>query len=108
MKRHLRKIKEKISIERVLLTRLKVIGSILCGLSVVSLTYALSHHFSENHEEEFEALTGISLQEDSLYPDISPHEAFNFFIVALVFLSIGFLCFYFSWKRTKSLQKKKK
>src|SRR3989338_8937008 len=95
MKKHIRKIKIKLSTELCLLSRLRLVSYILYLLSLTSLVYALVHN-------------AIPCIEDDLAKELSPHDAFNFYIVSFLFFCVGCLCFYISKKRQSRIRKHKK
>ena len=99
------KRKKKMHIERLLLSRLKIMGYILCIFSLAWFLYALvtSYTGPDSLLQEF------ALQQDSLGIDFvegSPHEVLNFFLIALLFFFLGILCFFISRKRNKSSRRK--
>jgi|GEM_PF-1789694 len=86
-------------IERSLLSRLKVLGFILLGFSIVFLFYAFIYSPSET------VLIATEDTGDGFCKEFLAHETLNFFIVSAIFFIIGLACVLISWKQSKEQSK---
>ena len=82
-------------IERKLLPRLKLMGYIFFVLSLASLFFVLT--FEEPPAVESEGF----IEEEEL--ELSPTEVLNFYVISLVFASLGTTCLLLKKKRAKLL-----
>ncbi len=99
------KRKQRMAIELLLLSRLKILGIILCGFGCGFLLYALN-------TPALEQLTGtLTLPEEELsgvsIEGSCPPYSFNFFSLASLFGALGISCLILSWKKTRSIHRKK-
>ncbi|MBX9922975.1 MAG: hypothetical protein K2Y01_02580 [Rhabdochlamydiaceae bacterium] len=89
-------------LEKILWKRLKVLGYVLLGFSVLFLTYAFAIIFWE------EDLDILPIQEESVtechHVEEEPlaHETLNFFLIASVFVCVGTACLLTARKRNQS------
>jgi hypothetical protein len=100
------RIPKQIHVERNLLPRLKLMGYILSGLAVCSLTFAiLAPKEPSITQEEFSSrdAAGMSLNTDEDFLELNPTEVLNFYMVSFLFASVGAACFLITWKKRKLL-----
>lgn len=99
-----------LEVEKKLLPRLKFMGFVMYALCLAAFTYALTA--KEEIEsvppkeglidpETTEAAAAFLLEEGEL--DLSPTEVLNFYLVALIFATVGTTCFIIFWKKRKKL-----
>lgn len=98
----------KLEIEKKLLPRLKFMGYVMFACCTASIAYAI---FAPREPEmgfdaqDFPTVHAAGLQlggdEDPL--ELSPTEILNFYIVGLIFASVGASCFLTAWKKKKHL-----
>ena len=105
-----------LDIEHKLTHRLGFMGYIFFSLSLASLAFAIFVHLTPQEPPppviidetsilaDIEAIAGADLFSDMHPLEIYPHEVFNFYIVSLIFASIGTSLFYYSSKKKKMLQ----
>ncbi len=91
-------------IERILLHRLRILGFILLGFSILFFFYALTHSPSE--EVTAAASKAEVLSTDFFSEECSPHDTFNFFSVSAIFALVGASCLMTSWKHSKKTNPK--
>ncbi|HEY2810235.1 MAG TPA: hypothetical protein VGJ00_02445 [Rhabdochlamydiaceae bacterium] len=96
-----------------LLPRLKFLGYVFFLLSLASLLFAFFAHsekntatptftFDENSKlADIEALAGAVLFSNMQPLELQPQDVFNFYIVSIIFGSIGSGIFYYSSKKLK-------
>ncbi|HCJ83867.1 MAG: hypothetical protein A2Y28_01140 [Chlamydiae bacterium GWC2_50_10] len=94
-------------IEKKLIPRLKMMGYILFVFSAISLGYSFTLPSPEKtvfeNVEDNEAAAGLTLfdeEEESLHP--SAPKTYYFF--ALVFVSVGFFCFFIARRKKTKLE----
>lgn len=99
------KRKQKIALELLLLSRLKILGIIMCGFACAFLVYALNTPALDLAMETLtvpeEELSGLSIEGPSSY------YSFDFLKIAALFGTIGITCLIMSWKKTRSIRLKK-
>ncbi len=93
-------LKKKLSLELLLLRRLKTLGIVLFLISGGFLYQAITFSLQDSNELSF-------LEEETEKTELCPHESFNFFAVSLLFSAIGTTCLYTSWKKTQAIRSKK-
>ena len=98
------KLKKKIATELQLLSRLKIVGFILCVLGCTFLVCALNAPFFES---TIDTLNSSPEDLSGLFITDPPPHSFNFFALAFLFVALGIICLILSWKKTKSLRLKK-
>ena len=82
-------------IERSLVSRLRILGFILLGFSILFLFYAFTYSPSET------LLMAASQAEEAICEEFLPHETLNFFIVSGIFLILAAACIFTSWKQSQ-------
>lgn len=103
---------EQVEVERKLLPRLRVMGYLLVGISVLTFTYAIVAPKEEElyylHQEEKNAFfqenelsSGLSLATDDTPFELNPSEVLNFFVVSATFAGVGGLLLFTCWNRRK-------
>ncbi len=101
-----------LDIERKLLPRLKLMGYVFFALSLASFLFVLLAEESNNTflaplTEEIGESPSIQtpLIENDLGDEIelSPFDVLNFYVVSLIFASVGTLCFYLTKKKKDEL-----
>ena len=107
------KIPVQIEVEKKLLPRLKLMGYIMSVLSAATLIFALViKEDSTTPEsiqagfpvlEEIEASSGMALLMEEGELEFNPTEVLNFYIVSLIFATIGISCFLITRKKRKRL-----
>jgi magnesium-transporting ATPase (P-type) len=82
-------------IERSLLSRLRILGFILLGFSVLFLFYALTYSPTET------ILIAAEDPGNGFCKEFLAHETLNFFIVSAIFFILGLACVLTFWKQNK-------
>ena len=98
---------DQINIERKLLPRLKLMGYLFFALSIASLLFVI--FMNEASSPLVDEVLDISYVNpaigdegaDSL--ELSPLEVLNFYVVSLIFASLGAVCFYFAKIKKREL-----
>ncbi len=112
------KTAEQLEVERKLLPRLRLMGYLLIGISVLTCSYAIIAPKEEQiyyaHKEQKNAFfqqnelsSGLSLETDDTPFELNPSEVLNFFVVSATFAGIGGLLLFTVWNRRKQLPIKK-
>ena len=100
-----------LEVEKKLLPRLKFMGYLMYVLCVIALVYAMTvredtpspqEGLIDPQETEAASPLEMLLEEGEL--DFSPTEVLNFYLVGLIFASVGSTCFLIAWKKRKTLR----
>lgn len=94
---------EKLEMERKLLPRLRLMGYIFFALALATLIFILT--FEEelpSAESQLETTSSLLIEEESLL-DSNPTEVFNFYLVSLLFASLGSLCIFIEKRKKRDL-----
>jgi hypothetical protein len=101
-------------VEKNLLPRLKLMGSIMAFTTLVTLVFAFmidedSPAASPSAQagfpvlEEIEAASGLSLLVEESELELNPKDVLNFYMVSFVFAAVSASCFLIAWKKKKTL-----
>ncbi len=99
-----------LDVERKLLPRLKFMGYVMFVCCLASVAFAIFAPKEQIADFEVAAydqvyLAGVALGPDEDPLELSPTEVFNFYLIGLVFASVGAACFLTAWKKKRSLFK---
>jgi hypothetical protein len=95
---------EKLEIERKLLPRLRLMGYIFFVLALSAFIFILT--FEEelpSAESQLETTASLLIEEEALL-ESNPTEVFNFYLVSLLFASLGSLCLFIEKKKKRDLK----
>ena len=103
-----------LEVERKLLPRLKFMGYVMCTLCLASLAFAMLVEVETEaieppmkeriaEPDQIEAILKFELLTQNDEIELHPKEVLNFYLVALIFASIGASCFLIAWKKKKTL-----
>lgn len=99
------KRKEQIVIEKLLLSRLKILGLVLLLFGTCFFLYGLKNPPTSPMEDG--VLSPHEQELSSGFPELdsetNPEEALNFLSIGTLFFALGGSCLLASWKRRKSL-----
>jgi hypothetical protein len=98
----------KLEIEKKLLPRLQFMGYVMFTCCAASIAYAIfaprepEIDFKEQNYMTVHA-AGLQLAGDEDPLELSPTEVLNFYVVGLIFASVGASCLLAAWKKKKHL-----
>ena len=98
-----KKIKNKLTIELILLPRLRYMGYSLLMFSLCFFIYALN----TPDPDTLSMIPSLPEEELSSFAKRAPHETFNFFAISSLFASLGIVSLLTYKKKIKKLSKKK-
>lgn len=103
------KVPMQLDVERKLLPRLKFMGYVMYTLAVASLCFAIFIGKNEGKGTELlqegiqYAAASLNLDSDEELFEFNADEVLNFYIVSLIFATVGSACFLIAKKKKKTL-----
>ena len=88
-----------LEIEKKLLPRLKLMGYIFIALSCASLLFVIF----QSSPQEISDISNIEIEIGVTEIELNPLEVLNFYAIAFIFASVGFLCFFLTKKKKQEL-----
>ncbi len=99
-----------LDVERKLVPRLKFMGYVMCFFCIASLIFEIVVPediviSAEIEHENFAgaSIPGLPLDNDEDVLEFTAKEVLNFYVISLIFASIGAACFLTAWKKKKTL-----
>jgi hypothetical protein len=98
------KVPVQLDIERKLLPRLKFMGYVMYILSLVSLIFAIiaAQEPDADYALTQKSTAGLNLENDQDLAELNPIEVLNFYVISVIFASVGVACFLTAWKKKKN------